>query len=334
MLDILCIGDSKLDIFLRIPSNNPLFNLDKQKNELLIKYGEKINIEKYVFDIGGNASNTGIGMSRLGLNIGLFAEIGNDEFSDKILNKLKKENINIDNLIQTTNEKSSFSVILSYKGDRTIFQEDIKRSHKFNYSNINTKFIYLTSLAEIWDETYQKIYEFVKNTNTKLAFNPGVLQINKRDKCVIDIIELSNYLFVNKEEAEELLYGKELDLDIKNDKSLVKKLLFGLRGLGAKNVIITDSDNGSYVQDENNEIYYLKILNEEVVEKTGAGDSYTAGFLAAILNGLSITDAMVWGTINAASVVQKIGAQEGLMTKIELEEKIKSLKNFTPEKLI
>lgn len=334
MLDILCVGDSKVDIFIRIPEINSHFGFDKEKNQLLITLGEKINVDRYVVTTGGNAANTAIGISRLGFNTGVCAEIGKDEFSQKILNKLKTENINTDLLLQNDKEKTSLSVMLTYNGERTILSEHIQRDHNFNFYGLETKLIYLTSLGNLWEKAYEKTLEFVTKNNLKLAFNPGTLQLEKRDKLIMDIIEKTDYLFVNKEEAEELLYGKELGLEIKNDKNLVKKLLFGLKSLGAKNIIITDSYNGSYVKNENNEIYYLGILDEDVVEKTGAGDAYTAGFLAAILNGLLITDAMVWGTLNAASVIQQIGAEDKLLTKKQMEEKMKSLKNFTPEKLI
>ena len=331
MLDILCIGDAKVDIFIKIPEINSHFGFDKAKNQLLITLGEKISVDKYVVATGGNATNTAVGISRLGFNAGLYAEIGKDEFSGKILDKLKAENINTDLLLQNDKEKTSLSVILTYNGERTILSEHIQRDHNFNFQDKETNLIYLTSLGEVWEKAYKKALDFVENKKIKLAFNPGTLQIEKRDKLIMDIIEKTDYLFVNKEEAEELLYGKELGLEIKDDKSLVKKLLFGLKSLGAKNVVITDSNNGSYSEDEKNEIYYLGILKEKVVEKTGAGDSYTAGFLAAILNGLSITDAMVWGTLNATSVVGKIGAQEGLLTKSEILDKIKTLKNFSPQ---
>lgn len=332
MLDILCIGDSVIDVFLKIPLDNPKFGLDKKNDKLLINYGDKINVDKYVIELGGNATNTSVGISRLGLNTGLCAEIGKDEFSQKIINVLRNENINLDNLIQDNDSKTSITVVLSYAGDRTLFTEHVERKHNFNFENIETNFIYLTSLGAIWENAYEKTLEFIKNKNAKLAFNPGTLQLEKRDKIIFDIVEKTNYLFVNKEEAEELLYGKELEIQSEENKeSLIKKMLFGLKGLGAKNVIITDSDRGSYLQDEKDNTYFLGVLNEEVVEKTGAGDSYTAGFLAAILNGGSGAEAMVWGTLNATSVIKKIGAEEGLLTKFEMLEKIKENNKFSPQ---
>jgi sugar/nucleoside kinase (ribokinase family) len=322
MLDILCVGDCKIDIFLKIPADNPHFGLDKESNRLFLSYGEKIYIDRYILGIGGNATNAAVGISRLGLNVGLCAEIGKDEFSQKILGQLKEENVNTDFLSQTDKE-TSISIGLSYKGDRTLFTEHVQREHNFNFSNLQTQFIYLTSLGDIWETTYQKVLEFKKANNIKLAFNPGTIQLAKKGKVFMDVLEIADYLFVNKQEAEEILYGKELGLGDGNE-SQIKKLLYGLKSLGVKNVIITDGDNGSFAQDENNKSYHLGIVSADVVEKTGAGDAYTAGFLAAVQNGKSIEEAMHWGALDGASVIQKIGAEEGLLKKSELEEKLKT----------
>ncbi len=321
MLDVLCVGDCKIDIFLRIPSNNPHFGLNEEKNKLFVSYGEKIYIDKHVLGMGGNATNTAIGIARLGLNVGLFAEIGKDEFSQKILNTLAKENINTEHLLQTDKE-TSISVILSYEEDRTIFSEHVQREHNFNFENLQTKLIYLTSLGNVWEKTYQGILEFKRMNDTKLAFNPGTIQLDKKGKIFMDILENTDYLFVNKQEAEEILYGKSLGLETENENQ-IKKLLYGLRSLGVKNVAITDGNNGSYAQDENNQIYHLGIIKVEVLEKTGAGDAYSGGFLAAVLNGKSIEEAMQWGAISSANVIQGIGAQVNLLTKAEMEEKLK-----------
>ncbi|HUD05136.1 MAG TPA: carbohydrate kinase family protein [Patescibacteria group bacterium] len=325
MLDILCVGDCKIDIFLKIPEDNPHFGLDEEKNKLFLSYGEKIYIDKYVLGIGGNATNTSVGMARLGLSVGLCAEIGRDELAKKILEELKKEDVNTDFLSQTDKE-TSISIGLNYKDDRTLLTEHVQREHLFNFASLQTKFIYLTSLGNVWETTYQQVLEFKKTTEVKLAFNPGTIQLAKKGKVFMNILENTDYLFVNKQEAEELLYGQELELTTNNE-SQIKKLLYGIKSLGAKNVVITDGDNGSFAQDENNKFYHLEIVRVEVVEKTGAGDAYTAGFLAAVLNSQPIKEAMRWGAFDAASVIQKIGAEEGLLTKTELEDKLKSTEN-------
>ncbi|MBI2026091.1 MAG: carbohydrate kinase family protein [Candidatus Levybacteria bacterium] len=323
MLDILCVGDAILDIFLQIPEDNPHFDLNSDKTKLLIDYGYKIHVDDYVKEIGGNACNTAVGISRLGKRVGLCAEIGSDEFSNFILNRLKQENINTAFVSQSPNKKTSFSVSLSFKGDRTLLVEHVERDHNFEIENSSARFVYLTSLGEIWQDAYRITLEFVKKTQSRLAFNPGTLQLDEKGKLVLEIIEACDFLFLNKQEAQKLLFGK--DKDLSNQNSDIKRLLFGLRSLGAKNIIITDSSNGSFVFDETDNYYHLGIVEVKVVEKTGAGDAYNAGFIAAILNGKSITDAMMWATINSGSVIQKIGAQQGLLTLDELYEKLSML---------
>ncbi len=332
MLDVLCVGDAKLDIFFQIPNTNPHFGLDKENNKWLISFGEKISVDKYVLDIGGNATNTAVGLSKLGLNVGLMAEIGKDEFSEKILNRFEEEKINTEFLLQTDNEKTSFSVAISYKGDRTLFTEHATRKHDFNFDNLETKFVYLTSLGKEWEKAYEKTLNFAEKNNIKLIFNPGTLQIEKRNPIIWSAISKSNILFVNKEEAEELLYGKEINLPI-NSQNYVKKLLYGLKSLGAKIVVITDGNTGSYAMDETHSTYQLGIIPCEVVEKTGAGDAYSSGFISAILNGETLQEAMRWGTFNSAAVIGEVGAEKGLLTKDEMLKKLKSNEDFKAKEI-
>jgi sugar/nucleoside kinase (ribokinase family) len=228
--------------------------------------------------------------------------------------------------ISQTDKETSISIGLSYESDRTLFTEHVQREHNFNFSDLQTKFIYLTSLGNVWEPTYQKVLDFKNANKIQLAFNPGTIQLAKKGEVFMDILEKTDYLFVNKQEAEEILYGKELARVTENDNE-IKKKLFGLKSLGVKNVVITDGDNGSFVQDQNDEFHHIESTKVEVVEKTGAGDAYTAGFLAGILNNKSLEEAMRWGTQDSASVIQKIGAEEGLLSKTDLEEKLKSAGN-------
>ena len=159
MLDILCVGDSVIDIFLKIPTTDPKFSLDKENGKLLINYGDKISVEKYI------------------VSAGLCAEIGNDEFSQKILATLRNENVNIDYVMQDGDKQTSITVALSYAGDRTLFTEHVERKHNFNFENVQAHLIYLTSLGHVWEKAYEKVYEFAKKTDVLLAFNPGSLQL-------------------------------------------------------------------------------------------------------------------------------------------------------------
>lgn len=329
-LTTLCVGDAVIDIFLTIPENNPHFGLDNKTNKLFISYGEKIVVEKYEIEMGGNANNTAVGLARLGINTSLVAEIGKDEFAQKIIDNLKSENVNSSFVLETPTGKTSFSVGINYKGERTLFVEHVERNHNFKFPLTKPHLVYLTSLGKIWEKAYLDAFEFAQKQNCLLAFNPGGNQLEERGSIIWSILEKTDILFVNKEETEEILYGKEINLG--QEKS-IKKLLYGLKSLGPKNIVITDSVNGSYLIDEKNNLYHLGIIHTEVIEKTGAGDSYNAGFLAAILNGFDHKKAMIWGALNAASVIGQIGAQKGLLTKEQMKKELENLRNFSPEEI-
>lgn len=309
--DVICVGSAKIDIFLSLHDANKHLRLLPETNELCIKYGEKITVDKGEIMLGGNAANVAVGLSRLQLKTSILAEIGDDEFSEKITKTLSNESVNISYLKKTIGQPSSFSTIINFKGERTIFSEHVKRKHDFDFNNISTKWIYLTSLGEEWKNTYNRTAEFVQNSKAKLAFNPGTIQLNEGPENLSNILTLTDILFLNKEEAVGIL-------NIKYEMSKMEELLIRLQKLGPKIIVITDGKNGSYAIDGKGEILKEEIIDAKVVEKTGAGDAYSTGFLGAIIQGKPIKEAMRWGTRNAASVIGKVGAQKGLLRREEM----------------
>ena len=306
--DVVCIGNAKIDTFLALHETNDHLRLIKETNELCIKSGEKIIVEKTEVLLGGDAANMSVGVSRLGLNAAIIAEIGKDEFAQKIINTLNQENVDSTNILQTDGQQSSFSTIINYKGERIIFSEHVRRSHDFNLENVSAKWIYLTSLGEEWQNIYLKTADFVAKTQCFLAFNPGTLQIKKGRDNLKDVLIITNLLLVNKEEGEDLLNFEHGQKDI-------EEIIKDLQKLGPKIVVVTDGKNGSLAIDDKGNVFKKDIIETEIIEKTGAGDAYSSGFLSALINNKSVTEAMEWGTKNAASVIGKIGAQAGLLYK-------------------
>ena len=321
--DVVCIGNAKIDVFLSIHEASENLRLNKDTNELCIKSGEKIQVDKCDFLLGGNAANVAVALSRLKLQSAICAEIGDDELSQKIIHQLTKENVNITHLLQTKGSQASFSMVLNFKGERTIFSEHVDRLHNFSFDNLATRAIYLTSLGHEWKTPYQKVFEFAKQKKILLAFNPGTLQIEEGYNAIANILSITDILFINKEEAARISNSQFLISNEKGDKEIINQLLIKLQKLEPKIVVITDGKNGSYAIDEKGEMFMYGAVPCRVVEKTGAGDAYSAGFVAATLHGLSIKEAMAWGALNAASVIEKIGAQAGLLKKEEMQERLK-----------
>lgn len=306
--DIVAVGGATVDLFLLIDPQNPHVKFNSDSNELLIHLGDKVVLENSKLTVGGNANNVAVGLKRFGINSSLMAEIGNDEFADGIIDNLEKEGID-KSLIEKGRSPSSFSVILNFNNDRTIFTRKTEKEHNFNFSGLKTEWIYLTSLGTKWEEVYRKVGDYVRKEGVRLAFNPGPSQLDRGIDSFSYLLPLTEVLIVNKDEGEEIIGKKELS---------IKDLLFELKKLGPRIVVVTDGLNGSFSIDEKANIVSQDAIKVKEISATGAGDAYSSGFLAGLMHNKNIKEAMFWGTKNAASVVKLIGAQTGLLRREEI----------------
>jgi len=310
-----------MDAFMTLPQKDPQYRMDRESHDFCIRHGEKIDVENYTFCMGGNATNVAVGLSRLGIKATLCSEIGDDEFSIKIRNALAKEYIDRLFVIENKDKPSNFAVVINYRGDRTIFVQDIDREHKYDLSDASAEYVYLTSMGREWQKPYKDAVKFAQKHGAKIVFNPGSRQQREGRATVDHVLRYTEILIVNKEEAGRLVFSENYKND-SNEHDYIKDLAEKLNKSGPKIVVITNGDRGSFCLDPDGKFHYRPMHPGEPVERTGAGDSYSSGFLAGLIHGASITDAMHWGSINAAAVVAKIGAQAGLLTKIELEAKM------------
>jgi ribokinase len=317
--DVITIGEATMDAFMTLHDSNDKYRLTKE-GELCFRHGEKINIDKYDFCVGGDAANVAVGLSRLGLKATLCSETGDDEFSIKIRNSLAQENIERLFITQKPGA-SNFSVIINFKGERTIFSEHVDRENDFQLTDATAKYLYFTSLGGQWPRAYKMALDFAKSQNSKIAFNPGSPQFQEGKEIVHEVLQKTDILFLNKEEAELLLFNHYGERDDDSDDYL-EKLATKLQKIGAKTVVITNGRDGSYCLDTKGEMHFREMFPGKIVERTGAGDAYASGFLAGTIHGLSVPDCMLWGSANAASVVENVGAETGLLTKEQMDEKL------------
>jgi len=322
MYDVITIGGAVLDVFLDIhdESKHCCIKTDAQGEWFCLKRGEKIPVDALHYDVGGNAANVAVGLSRLGVKTAAYVHYGSDEISQKIVATLKEEGVGTEFTVEDKNETSPISIIINFQGDRSLFAHHIVREHALPQVSV-PKWIYLTSVGERWEDLYRQIVDFVKANNVKLAFNPGSHQMDSGIESIADQLKTSYLLFVNKQE------GKKIAKTTNDD---VKTILTQLQAIGPKIVSLTDGSKGSYAIDEEGKVYHLGVFSVTPLERTGAGDSYAAGFLAALIHGLPVGDAMRWGAANAASVISKIGAEKGLLRKEEMEKKLSENPAVTP----
>lgn len=310
-LDVITVGNAIIDAFLSLQDANEHVHLDKAKKEFRLTAGEKIQLENCIFEIGGNACNVAVGLSRLGFSTGLLAEIGDDAFSETIMKRLSDEEV-YSGKIQRKGQ-SSFAIALNLKGERTLLVEHVDREHAFTFYGVKAHCIYLTSMGQKWQNAYHMVLDYVKNHDTFFVMNPGTKQLQEAPGFIRGMLPHAQILFINKEEGLRLI-GQS------TTKRSMSYLLDALRALGPDTVVVTDGDEGSYAMDASGKSYHALTLRVPVIEKTGAGDAYSTGFLAAMLSGKDITEAMRWGTLSATGVIGKIGAQPGLLTRKQLHD--------------
>lgn len=175
------------------------------------------------------------------------------------------------------------------------------------------KYVYLTSLGESAKDFHHEIASYVReHPETKLVFQPGTFQIKLGADELKDVYVATELFFCNKEEAQTILKTTESD---------VKKLMEGIRALGPKIVIVTDGPNGSNILDESG-AWHMPMYPDAAppISRTGAGDATASTTVAFIALGLPPPEALLRGLINAASVVQGVGAQTGLLSRERIEE--------------
>lgn len=322
--DIISVGPSGIDTIAMINEANVLCNIDKSACQLCLHYAEKILVNGMETKTAYNAMNNAVGSARLGLKTGFYTAIGGDANGERILAELKKNKVDKKYVQVEKKMRTDSSVVLSFEGERTILV--YHENYKYKLPALaSADWIYLTSMGKNWEPLYKKVAAHIKKTNTKLGFNPGSYQLKAGVEKLKPILNLTTVLFLNREEAR-LLTGI-----VKEQNDL--ELLTAMRGLGAKIAVMTDGPKGSYAFDGETAWFHETLEPTRVVERTGCGDSYATGFLAAMHYGKSVAEAMTWGTVNAAGVLQKIGPQDGLQTKEQILKVIKQRPKFGPQKI-
>lgn len=313
MYDILTIGDIKLDTFIVLPEASLQCTLREHDCKLCLDYGKKITVDAFEPQIAGSAANVAVGASRLGLRSAIYSAMGDDETSDLAFKHLGKEGVDTRYITMKKDAKSSFSIVLTYKGNRTILAKH--EPNVYTLPKIEaTKWLYLSELGTHFHRLFDKLPEYIKANNIKLAFNPGTVQLKEGAKALAPLLKVTEVLFVNLEEAEMLLGI--------SDHKEVEKIIKLVWKLGPNIVVLSDGPRGAYAFD-GGKITHHPALPVEVVESTGAGDSLGCGFIAALLNGKKIKDALAWGIAEASSVIQHVGPQPGLLTRAGIEKILK-----------
>lgn len=288
-MDVVGIGALNVDMLYRV--------------ERIARLGEEVPILSAVRAPGGSAANTIVGLSRLGVSTGFIGNAGSDIEGKYILKDLKREGVDIKGVSMLKGSTGLIIGFIDKRGERVLYAfpgvNDALELNKqrINYAK-NAKFLHMSSF--VGDRSYRAQKKLLKKLRSvKISFSPGMLYAKKGFEALEALIKRAEVIFLNRKEML-LMTGLEF-------KKGSKKLL----DAGAKVIAVTLGDRGCYVASLE-ESHALNAFKTKVVDTTGAGDAFSAGFLYGVLLKKDLKTCGKIGSKLASLCVAKVGAREGL----------------------
>jgi len=274
----------------------------------------KAEEESYIINCeeacGGSAANTIVGLARLGCKVGFIGKVAGDREGKMLLKDFRKEGVDTNGITRAKHGRSGTVMgFVDKKGERALYVDPgVNDTIKFNEINreyvFQTSFLHLTSfVGEKSFQTQKKLVEVLPQ-NVKLSLDPGELYARKGD-ALETIIKRTFVLMPNLNELELLTsradYRKGAEI---------------LLGKGVKIVAVKLGSKGCYVTD-GRESHHIEAFEVKVVDTTGAGDAFCAGFLYGLISGKSLHECGRLGNFVASRCIMKMGARAGLPTLMD-----------------
>ena len=321
MFDIITFGSATRDIFLR--AKQFLigdFKPDKHnEKEILLPYGLKVNIEDIHFRSGGGGTNTAATFSKQGFKTAYCGVIGKDPEGEEILKELKEKRIGTEFITRTDKKLTNLSIIFSSPKERTIlvFRGASKYQTKKDipWARVKkTKWFYLAPFSKGTGELFGEVLSFARKNGIQTMVNPGSPLLDLPSKRFTPLLKKIDILLLNQEEAQIL---------VKSKKTKGKELLLKIKRFFPGILIITNGSNRVFVA-KGNKIFSAMPFKAKIVDKTGAGDAFGAGFLSGYIKSKgNVVYAVQLAVANSVSCLKKWGAKEGILSKKQTFKKIK-----------
>lgn len=287
-------------------------NLDRlYRVERLARKGEHQRILGFEELPGGSAANTIAGLARLGLKTGFIGALGDDPEGEIMLEAFKAYGVDTKG-VSILKDRTGFIIgLVDSDGERTLYPYP-GANNRLEFSKglveyaKNAKYLHLSSFVDDRQFKVQKKLIDQLPEEVKISFSPGILYSRKGLSALLSVIERSAIIFLNRSEITEMT-GEDHK---KGSKVLIEN--------GAETIAVTLGEKGCYLRDQNKE-YNVTAEKIGVVDTTGAGDAFSAGFLYGLISGKDTLESGRLGNRVAAMCIQKLGARTGLPTRDELD---------------
>ncbi|MGZ7118828.1 MAG: carbohydrate kinase family protein [Methanobacterium sp.] len=290
-------------------------NIDKiyRVNKISCKDDESY-IKDFSVSCGGSAANTIIGLSRLGIKTGFIGKISNDDDGKLLLQNLKKEGVNTENIVITEGRSGNVLGFVDEDGERALYVDSgVNDRIKFNEINLdylnNLRVLHLTSFVSNSIEAQKQAMEEISKGIT-VSFDPGRIYVEKGVNYIRDILDRTNIILINEVELKHLIGNK-----FPTCKQKAEVLL----DYGIEIIVVKRGNKGSYVTD-GDKSHNIKPFNVNCIDSTGAGDAFNAGFIYGFIKGKDLKESCIMGNFVAGSCIEMEGAIKGLPELSKLKE--------------
>jgi len=356
MKKVLTVGGACEDIFLEY-KNIEMLQLNREgerKSFIILEEGCKALIDNLDYYTGGGATNSAVSFAQLEFDVSSFFKIGTDAEGNFILDNLSKHNIDLSHVIKDPKRSTAVSFIiptptgdrslLVFRGANKFLQEDEIPQKILDQTDV----VYITSLPGDSSKLLPIIAKTAKHHKCLVANNPGSSQLKNGADDVRDALPYIDVFILNSSETKYCMISMA-----QHDKDLKKRLIdiepfkavpslplllrsslvhqgiyYTLRTYfkailerGPKIIVVTNGAEGVYVATKK-EIIFHPSLPTKVINTLGAGDAFGSAFVAALVDGLPLEDALRAGIINSTSVVSYLDTKTGLLTKENIKKEL------------
>ena len=308
-MKILGIGNAIVDVICKVEDNFLAENkLTKSTMKLIFDETEfknllsNLKIEKTVS--GGSVANSIVGLSQLGNEVGFIGKVCDDELGSKYEDGLKQENVKYFYSKKKEELPTGTCLILVTPDSERTMCTFLGTAGKINENDVSSDAIKKSEIilleGYLWDEGEPKkaFDKAIKSANKVAMSLSDQFCVDRHKPHFLDLVKNKlDITFANEQEITSLIDAKNFEEVINFSKQL------------GKLIVLTRGENGS-IAIKGNEVFECGIQKDlKIVDLTGAGDLFAAGFLHGHINNLSIKESLEKGTEMSSKVIQQIGAR-------------------------
>jgi len=308
----LIIGDLNIDIIFCGLEDKP-------------SHGGEVLSQNYFIDIGGSGGIFASVLSQLGINTTIFSNIGKDYFGQLLLSKLKEFGVNTNQIVVDGKNSTGVTVNIPFNGDKyqisslSIFRDlDFKKLENTNhFSHLHIPSYYMMRSV---NKDYARIVKNIRNhyKDITISLDTNDDPEDRWDVEVFDVISNVDILFLNKKEALRITGVSEIEAALQKLGNCTETVILKLGNKG----YLAQTPEGKYAKGS---------IKTELLDTTGAGDNFDAGFIYGYLNNLSFKDSLEVANICGSGSVEQpggVGNKKRFLKLKKMINTVNSLKDY------